>query len=47
MQGSPLLGSSTPGSCMSVTLMPSQERTKGDDTAPTVLANGAITTKIT
>jgi hypothetical protein len=42
MQGSPPLGS-----YMSAMLMPPQERTKGDDTAPTVSAHGTITTKIT
>jgi transposase InsO family protein len=43
----PSLGSSTPGSCTSVVPTPPQERTKGDDTAPTLPANRAITTKIT
>jgi hypothetical protein len=45
--GSTLLGSSMLDSCTSAALTSPQEQTKGDDTAPIVPANGAITTKST
>jgi hypothetical protein len=47
MQISSTLGSPTSGSYSSAAPTPQQERTKGDDTAPTVPAHGTVATKIT